>query len=270
MSWIWTILGIAVLCVTFVDLLVVSLGANGLSIASDRIARLVWRGLSGRLRKGGVTLHRITGPLVMISAAAFWIFGSSLGWALIFTAAEGAVVATPAAPPDAGTGFWSDWAYAGHMLSTLGGGLTSAGTLGWAVASVFAGITGMVVLTLAVSFTLTTSETVTTGRAFCTRLDLRGVETVAGDDADLIELARLVAALNAAPLALYYSSPDPAWRLSDRLAGLIDAAASRPEGALARILAHVPGMAGDAAFEERAARWRAIYALDRTGNGQHG
>ena len=270
MSWLWTVLGIAVLSVTFLDLLLVSLGANGLSIASDRIARLVWRGLSGRLRRGGPTLHRVTGPIVMIAAAAFWVFGSSLGWTLIFFASEASVVASPAAPPDAGTGFWSDWAYAGHMLSTLGGGLTSPGNLGWAVLSVFAGITGMVVLTLAVSFTLTTSETVTAGRAFCTRLDLKGASAVARSDDDLIALAALVASLNSAPLALYYSSPDPSWRLSDRMAGLIDLAADDPDGRLAGILSHVPGMAGDAPFAKRAADWRRIYALDRADDGTDG
>ena len=80
----------------------------------------------------------------------------------------------------------------------------------------------MVVLTLSVSFVLSTTQTVARGRALLTKVDVVSHQVDRDDRMLLFEVADLVAMLNAAPFALHYSAADAERRLPSGLTKLMD------------------------------------------------
>ena len=131
------------------------------------MTRLVGRAVGGAMRSmpGGVA--SLAGPVALSLIAAAWIGGLWMGWSLVFIDAiahlrgpEGTVVG----PLDA-VGF------SGSLLSTLGLGVLTP-TAAWVhVATVLASISGMVVLTLSVTYVLNVSQIATASRGMARRLD---------------------------------------------------------------------------------------------------
>ena len=219
--------GLVILTLVSIDFLLATIGAAPRVILSDRIAR----GVFALLRR--VTKHRparmlarISGVIVMCTVAAFWILGTALGWTHVFLSApRQAVVLTQSASE---AGFWDAAAHAGHLLSTLGGAITRPGNTLWNAVEVLAGVNGMVVLTLAVSFILSTVQTVQQGRTFAALLHCL---PEGGDVTPLFgRLADVVAGLNSAPFALYYSHGRPDRRLPEAIVRMArEAIAEGPE-----------------------------------------
>lgn len=233
--------GAALLVVVVADFLFTTIGATYSTQPSHIVARATWRALTAALPDRG-WVHAGLGPLVMCAVAAYWVLGTSVAWTMVLQFdARAAVIADGGAP----AGWWLDFAFAGHMLSTLGGALAQPGTTGWSVAAVFIAVNGMVILTLAVSFVLSTTQTVTEGRAFLARAEATATVQEAPHRALLGDLTTLVAKLNSAAFALYYSTAAPRRRLPARLPeifrtarGTEDAAAVR---ALMIVLEDLPG-----------------------------
>lgn len=160
--------------------------------------------------------HRMIGVAVMTAVASWWIVGIGTGWTLVYAGFGQSVL-------DDRTGqiasFLGAASHVGHLLSTVGGGIMQASSIEWSLLGVLVGVNGMVVLTLSVSFVLTTTQAVVHGRAFLIKLD--AISELDDNTAQpmIFELADLVAALNAAPFGLYYS----AVRVNRRLpAGLFE------------------------------------------------
>ncbi|MGR3465534.1 hypothetical protein [Limimaricola sp.] len=206
--------GVAILALVSVDFLLATIGAAPRVILSDRIARGVFALLRHATRhRPARVLARMSGVIVMCMVAGFWILGTALGWTHVFLSApRQAVVLTQSA---AQAGFWDAAAHAGHLLSTLGGAITRPGDTLWNAVEVLAGVNGMVVLTLAVSFILSTVQTVQQGRSFAALLHSlpEGADVTPLFD----RLAEVVAGLNSAPFALYYSHGWPQRRLPEAL-----------------------------------------------------
>ncbi|WP_282025080.1 hypothetical protein [Limimaricola cinnabarinus] len=219
--------GLAILTIISTDFLLATIGAAPRVILSDRIARGVFALLRRLTRhRPARVLARISGVIVMCMVAAFWILGTALGWTLVFLSApREAVVLTQSASE---AGFWDAAAHAGHLLSTLGGAITRPGDTLWNTVESVAGVNGMVVLTLAVSFILSTVQTVQQGRSFAALLHSL---PEGGDVTQLFDrLAEVVAGLNSAPFALYYSHGWPQRRLPEALVRMArEAMAQGPE-----------------------------------------
>lgn len=219
--------GIAILTLVSIDFLLATIGAAPRVIISERLARGIFALLRRITRhRPARVLARMSGVIVMVLVAGFWVVGTALGWTHIFLSApRHAVVLTQSAEE---AGFWDAAAHAGHLLSTLGGAITRPGDTFWNAVEVLAGVNGMVVLTLAVSFILSTVQTVQLGRAFAALLHSqpKGAEV-----APLFgRLADIVAGLNSAPFALYYSHGRAERRLPEALVRMArDAAAQGPE-----------------------------------------
>jgi hypothetical protein len=198
-----TLIGLVLTAYVNVDFLFTTIGAAHRRFVTMRIADLVYA-LFRRLPEGGFR-HLAVGPVVLSAVALWWVAGIGLGWGLIFAGFEQAVALSDSDRP---AGFWAALSHSGHLLSTLGSGITEATGVPFALLGVACAVNGMVVLTLSVSFVLGTTQTVTQGRGL---LLLRRV--ISPGDSDwrgtmLPALATLVSQLNTAPLALYYSHPD--------------------------------------------------------------
>src|SRR5688500_959946 len=114
-------LGAVILAVVSVDMLRTALRADTWSGPLTRHAsRLLWRvisALGARGRRGGPPSS--TGLVIALSIATLWLLLTLVGWFLIFSAYEGAVVdGSTGEPADA----WATLYYSAFVLSTLGVG----------------------------------------------------------------------------------------------------------------------------------------------------
>ncbi|SDE37722.1 hypothetical protein [Limimaricola pyoseonensis] len=225
--------GIAILALVSVDFILATIGAAPRVILSDRIARTVFAILAHATKhRPAKVLARMSGVIVMVVVAAFWIAGTALGWTLVVLSDPSAVVLTQSAEQ---AGFWDALAHVGHLLSTLGGAITRPSGTFWNAVEVLAGVNGMVVLTLAVSFILATVQSVQAGRAFAALLHSLppGADVTGLFD----RLADVVASLNSAPFALYYSHGRAERRLPEALVVMARAAAAQGPKTEARFYA---------------------------------
>ena len=238
-------------------MLAITIGSTSRATLTGLVARgafAAMRAAGQRVATGTVTA--VAGVAVMTIVGLFWIGSVWVGWSLIFAASPGALsLASDGVEPEGVDAV----SHAGHLLSTLGGARTNPGNAGWGLVGALAGVTGMVVLTLSVSFFLSVRQTVQRGRAFAM---LRDVDAQT-PEAALPALADLVAGLNTAPFALYYGTERVERQLPAAL--LAHARAARAGGGVAwartrRILSDLPHLdpedgEGDTAFLRRLERW---------------
>ena len=231
--------GALLLAVVLWDILMSALGAGSAGPLAPRIAHGAFRLIRQLPDRDHV--HRICGPLVTASIGAGWIVLMCVAWSLILSGAPEAVVTGAEGTPAGTLGRVS---YAGHLLSTLGGGLNQPGTQAWGAVSMLIGVSGMVVLTLSVSFVYSTTQAVATGRAVLALSEIHGPGTERFDTVLLPELATLVAQIKAIPFCLYFSTARPHRRLPAALARLrCDARLDAEDRArLDVLLTELPGM----------------------------
>ena len=260
------LLGLALLLTILVDFVFTTIGASIRPLLAGRVA---WGAFSAlKAVAGGTTRalpHHASGPVAMVSVAATWILGVWLGWTLVFLSDPASVTW---ASDGRLAGFWGNLGHAGRQVSTLGSGTTDPEGTVWYIVGVLGAISGMIVMTLGVSFILTTTATVTGGRALCglsEALDPADPENVA---TLLPPLAEVVAALNSAPFALYYSSSEATRRLPNRIAVLARRAASNAQAmrAYRAVLNDLPFLdvspeMSDEAYARAVERWSRRYEL---------
>ena len=262
-------LGAALLAIVSLDILFTTIGADEHAIVSFRIGRPAFRAMRAvGLQRGSAWMHRFIGPFIMFLLATVWILGVSFGWALIFAAFPGAVDAAAGAPPP---GWWDVYGHVGHLLSTLGLETTTPGGTASYVFGALVAVNGFVLVTLATSFIVSTTQTVVRGRAFASLVcfldpaDPKHVTTIAP------ELAQLCSSLRASPFALFYSSPRSDLRLPEALQRFATRAAEAGTGEFhcyRGLLGQLPSLeAGfdpsedDAAFLDRLSAWARRYSF---------
>ncbi|MBL6427242.1 MAG: hypothetical protein HOY44_06910 [Maritimibacter sp.] len=227
-------IGAVIVVYVFVDFIFTTIGTNVYFFVSHRLARGVFalhRTLPDMRWK-----YHVVGPLCMSVVAIWWIAGLAVGWTMILHALEPGILRQEPETPASLIGALS---HAGHMLSTVGGGITKAGSMASALLGVTAAVTGMVVLTLSVSFILSTTQTVLAGRSLLMLTHAIPPEDVDFKSTILPDVASLVSNINSAPFALFYSHPEPEMRLPGALASLYRQTEGDTRAALDRILSRI-------------------------------
>lgn len=240
---VMTLIGVLLTAYVCTDFLFTTIGATPRRFLTRRIASLVF--LLFRYLPDGSFRHLAVGPVVMSAVASWWVVGIGFGWGLIFAGLPSAVVISESGAP---AGLAGALSHSGHLLSTLGSGITEATGLPYALLGVACAVNGMVVLTLSVSFVLSTTQTVTQGRGLLLLRQTIGPEDAEWRSTVLPALATLVAQLSTAPLALFYSHPDPRLRLPRQLVERFG-----EEPAARKILAELHGPLG---MDDWAARYQ--------------
>ncbi|WP_226898624.1 hypothetical protein [Mangrovicoccus algicola] len=210
-----SILGGGILVIVMYDILMSALGTGSSGPLAPRIAAGVFRAI-GCLPDRPL-IHRACGPLVMASIGACWIALLCLGWTVIFCTGETAIVASSDGQPAGPAGRLS---FVGHLFSTLGGGLNEPGHAAWGLVAMLAGLSGMIVLTLSVSFVYSTTQAVAKGRAVLALAEIHGPGTAHFDTILLPQLAGLVAEIKAIPFSLYFSTARAHRRVARALSAL--------------------------------------------------
>ena len=258
--------GLALLLTVLADFVLTTIGATVRTILSGHVATGAFRALRLAAAGGGRPIvHHASGPVVMVCVAVVWIAGVWLGWTLVFLSDAASVTWSSDGQV---AEFWGVLGHAGRQISTLGSGSTDPEGATWYIAGVLGAITGMIVMTLGVSFILTTTAAVTGGRALCGVVEALDVADPENAATVLPGLAEVVSALNSAPFALYYSSSEPTRRLPNRLAVLARRASrSRQAMALYRpVLNDLPDLevspeASDRAYADAVERWARGYEI---------
>ena len=103
------------------DFLFTTIGATPRRFVTHRLAQAAYA-VFGKLPDGAMR-HASVGPVIMSLVAIWWVIGICLGWGMIFAGFSDGVRLSDSGEP---VGFSGALSHAGHLLSTLGGGITEA------------------------------------------------------------------------------------------------------------------------------------------------
>ncbi|MFC6718026.1 potassium channel family protein [Natrialbaceae archaeon GCM10025810] len=178
MNTVFLALGVILLAVSIGDLLWTTLWVEG--GAGPLTARLMgwtWT-LLQRLGALDARVRTLAGPTILVIGLSGWILLLWAGWTFVFASADGALLDTVGTSSHS----WSDLIYfTGYTIFTLGiGDLVPRGDV-WRLATTLATASGMLFITLTVTYVLSVLGAVTQKRAFASSvsgLGERGDEIV--------------------------------------------------------------------------------------------
>lgn len=157
------LVGIALLVIVVGDLLWTTLWVEG---GAGPLTSLLLAGAWQALRRVGQydsRLRTLSGPVILMGGLLTWILLLWLGWTFIFASSDGALIDTARSNPLS----WSDWVYyTGYAIFTLGNGDLVPRDGLWQLTTIVAAATGMLFITLSVSYVLSVLGAVTQKRAF--------------------------------------------------------------------------------------------------------
>ncbi|SEP31883.1 Ion channel [Halogranum amylolyticum] len=160
---LYAALGVIVLSGTIIDLLWTTIWAEGGSgPLTTRLMSGIWKPLR-RATSRESQLLTLAGPLILVASLATWIVLLWLGWTLVFAGSETAVIETSS---QSAASWVERFYFVGYSLFTLGnGGFSPKGSV-WQIATVFMTASGMLVVTLLVTYVLSVLGAVTQKKLF--------------------------------------------------------------------------------------------------------
>ncbi|MBW3631608.1 MAG: potassium channel family protein [Chloroflexi bacterium] len=166
-GFVWMFLGIAVLLALIVDAGWTTLWPDRSGgPLSSRIAAFAWRQAS-TLFAGRNTVLSLMGPIVVALVLLVWVVLLWGGWFLIFSAAEVSVV--DATTRERASGFDRLY-FVGYTVFTLGNGDWAPNGAPWQLATVLATASGLILVTLAITYLISVLSAVVNKRTFAARV----------------------------------------------------------------------------------------------------
>lgn len=233
MNEIYLITGLLLLAIGIIDFCWTTLWPDGGGgPVTNRVSLLLWTGIRW-VSRGNLKFISLAGPLILLAALLTWILLFWTGWTLVFAADPGSFIDTNDNNPVS----WSErWYVAGYLLFTLGVGdyIMKEGV--WQIFAIFTAGSGLIFITLGVTYILSVLEAVSQKRAFAE--SVRGLgdnaeEIVAAawngndfNDIDLLlntfssQLSTLTSQHNAYPVLHYYHASKKDEELSVAVAAL--------------------------------------------------
>lgn len=141
--------------------------------------------LTSRLMKGEWEILRrimgqrpavltLIGPLILVASLATWIALLWGGWTLVFASSESALLDVSGKDPIS----WAERLYfTGYTIFTLGNGGYAPETGSWQIITIFVAGSGMLFITLTVTYVLSVLGAVTQKRAFASNVSGLGEQT---------------------------------------------------------------------------------------------
>ncbi len=164
MNLFFLILGILLVVIVVADALWTTLWVDGSAgPISSRMTTWIWRGMLkiiGRQRHSALSL---AGPAVLFATIVMWVVLLWAGWVFLFAGGEDALRHSTNHTP-------ADWAgriyFVAYMMFTAGNGDFSPQGNGWQIAAALTNGSGMVIVTLAITYLLSVVSAVVQKRAF--------------------------------------------------------------------------------------------------------
>ncbi|WP_422123267.1 two pore domain potassium channel family protein [Planococcus sp. X10-3] len=236
MTEIYAILGILLLLLGIIDFAWTTLWPDGgAGPVTKRVSLMFWIGIRW-VSRGNSFIISMGGPLILITTLLTWILLFWTGWTLLFAADPASLIDTNDSNP---ISWWERWYVSGYLLFTLGVGdyIMKEGI--WQILAVLTAASGLVFITLGVTYILSVLDAVTQQRAFAE--SVRGIgdsvtEFISNSwngrdfqDIDLLlntfssQLSTLTSMHNAYPILHYYHSSKRDEELSVSVATLDEA-----------------------------------------------
>ncbi|MBD0334022.1 MAG: two pore domain potassium channel family protein [Cyanobacteria bacterium Co-bin13] len=172
MTAILVILGAAIILFVTLDIVVTTLTVGGAGPLMERVAGGVWwLALKIHQRRHNHTLLVTTGWLILVLMVVFWLLLTWVGWTLVFSAAETAVVN---AETDVPANFWERVYFTGFTIATLGIGDYQPQHAFWQIATAVAAANGFFFVTLGVAYLLPVASAVAGKRALALYISTLG------------------------------------------------------------------------------------------------
>lgn len=175
MNLSYLIIGIIVLAISITDLLWTTLWVEGgAGPLTSRLMSWTWRVLR-KIGNSNSGIRSLAGPLIFVFSLLVWIVLLWSGWTLIFAGAERPLIDTL----NRGSVSWTDLIYfAGYTLFTLGNGDFAPREGVWQITTILATGSGMLFVTLSVTYILSVLDAVTQKRSFATGVNGLGAQGV--------------------------------------------------------------------------------------------
>ncbi|WP_135819780.1 two pore domain potassium channel family protein [Halostella litorea] len=160
---LYLVLGVVILVVVVVDILWTTLWVDGgAGPLSSRLSTWVWHGL--RAVGGNRTkVLSLSGPIILVVTLVAWVGLLWAGWTLVFAGGESSLIDARSGGPLG----WTDWAwYVAYTMFTDGNGDFTPNGGVWQMASSLTTASGMLFVTLGVSYVLSILGAVADKRAF--------------------------------------------------------------------------------------------------------
>lgn len=152
--------GLGIVVLALVDVYVTTISMRGAGPLSSRLLDHLWRPAATSTRLSHRALE-IYGSLMLPFAVATWGALLYAGWVLVFLGSPDAVVEATSGSP-AG---WRERIYfTGYTISTLGNGELRPGGAVWQAFTVAASVTGLALITLAITYVTPVMSAVVTKR----------------------------------------------------------------------------------------------------------
>jgi len=163
MSLVYLVVGIAVLVVTIVDILWTTLWVDGGSgPLSSRLTSWLWRGL----RQFGSERSRVlslAGPIILTTTLVVWVAAIWGGWTLVFGSSGASLTNARSGTPVT----WIDRIYfVAYTMFTMGNGDFYPADGGFQIAASLTTASGMLFVTMGVSYVLSVLGAVSDKRSF--------------------------------------------------------------------------------------------------------
>ncbi|WP_227352803.1 potassium channel family protein [Haladaptatus salinisoli] len=174
MNLVHFLLGIVLLTTAIVDLLWTTVWVEGgAGPLTSRLMAWSWRSARGLGNRNSWVLS-LTGPFIFIAGLTAWILLLWGGWTLIFASAESALIDTLSRGPIS----WFDLVYfTGYTFFTLGTGDFVPHDGIWQLATTLASGSGLLFVTLSVTYVLSVLDAVTQKRAFASSVTGLGMQS---------------------------------------------------------------------------------------------
>ena len=166
MDLLLSILGVTLLLAGILDILWTTLWVDGgAGPITSRLTTWAWRGVRRVGRHD--TLFSLFGPAILTLTIAVWVILLWAGWALLFAVDDTAVLSSSTRTP-AG---WVDRIYfAGYLVFTLGNGDFMPNGRLWQIATALASGTGLLLLTLIITYVGSVISAVVAKRSFASQV----------------------------------------------------------------------------------------------------
>jgi hypothetical protein len=244
LTWVLALTGVALISLVFVDAVITTLAVAERPGPLTRVlARTLWRGLRHVTSRSGSAILRSAGPAVTLSVVAAWLAAVWLGWSLLFAAVPGAIEHVDT---EEAASFATVVYFTANTIVTTGSGDFVPATDPWRLAGGFASVSGLALVTLAITYLIPVSTAAVFRARAAQELSLlggtpEGILARHWDGETLAELARatppfvativrLRAEHNAFPVLHFFHSGDPERALAPRLAALDEALTIALEG----------------------------------------
>ncbi len=221
METLYLAIGIAIVVISIIDFIWTTLWVNGgAGPLTDKLSSIVWIGMR-KISNDNSKVLSLAGPLILSLTLLMWIALLWVGWTFVFSGSESSLINTTTKA----FATWSDrFYYSGYLIFTLGNGDFAPNGTNWQIITVVATGSGMLFITLGVTYLLSVLSAVTEKRSFATSVSVLG-ETSAEivenawngknfTNIDLLlqtfstQLSTITAQHNAYPVLHYYYAED--------------------------------------------------------------